>query len=189
MPQHPGRTDYGPGPAELDGDKLSENDVGDAFAAGRGHETTIHLIGGGILALLQIRISKLGLLPTGRDAAWRSRNCSLCLPGADHQATLSPDDMKFHGQRCAAGLCHSPAARRTSTHLLRHPEQLTSRAHPTPMSRSAAACTSAGAQVDRMKRRSSREAVPRFPTVAAMPAAVLHYTGRPHACLDGTAVR
>jgi cytochrome P450 len=171
--------------AEQDGDKLSEDELlAMAFILLiAGHETTVHLIGGGILALLEAPEQKARLL-----ADW-----SLLPPAVEELLRfVCPVQMtdprwvsregEFHGQLLRRGDRIVPmlAAANADPARFDRPEQLDITRSPNPhVAFGTGGHFCLGAQLARVEAQVALEKVlGRFPKLAlAVPASALRYTG------------
>jgi cytochrome P450 len=172
--------------AEEAGDKLSENEL---LAMGfllliAGHETTVHLISGGILALLEAPQEKARLL-----ADWRMLPSAVeellrfVCPVQIAKPRYVRDAGEFHGQPLRRGEYIVPllAAANADPARFDHPEQLDITRSPNPhVGFGTGSHFCLGAQLARVETQVVIEKIfSRFPNLSlAVPAARLRYTGR-----------
>jgi cytochrome P450 len=123
--------------AEQDGDRLSENELlAMAFLLlVAGHETTVHLIGGGVLALLQApeQMARLladpSLVPSAVEELLR-----FVSPVQIAKPRYVRDDLEFYGQPLVRGEVVIPmlASANADPHRFDHPEQMDIARSPNP---------------------------------------------------------
>jgi cytochrome P450 len=172
--------------AEEDGDKLSENELlAMAFLLLlAGHETTVHVIGGGILALLRAPEQKArlladwSLLPSAVEELLR-----FVCPVQVAKPRYVSRDMEFHGRSLRRGDMLIPmlAAANADPIRFEHADRLDIARAPNPhVAFGAGPHFCLGAQLARVETQIAIEKLfTRFPTLAlAVPDDALHYTGR-----------
>jgi cytochrome P450 len=172
--------------AEQDGDKLSEDELlAMAFLLlFAGHETTVHLIGGGILALLEAPeqkarlIADWSLLPPAVEELLR-----FVCPVQMAEARYVNREGEFHGRFLRRGdpILAMLAAANADPARFDRPEQMDVTRSPNPhVAFGTGAHFCLGAQLARVEAQVATEKVlGRFPKLAlAMPASALRYTGR-----------
>jgi cytochrome P450 len=172
--------------AEQDGDKLSENELlAMAFLLlVAGHETTVHLIGGGILALLEAPEQKArltadwSLLPSAVEELLR-----FVCPVQISEERYASRDVQFHGQALRRGdiIVAWLASANSDPARFDHPERLDITRSPNPhVAFGTGAHFCLGAQLARSEAQVVIEKVfTRFPNLSlAVPSAALRYTGQ-----------
>jgi cytochrome P450 len=172
--------------AEQDGDKLSENELlAMAFLLlVAGHETTVHLIGGGILALLDNPEQKARLLanwslaPSAVEELLR-----FVCPVQVAKPRYVSRDLEFHGQALHRGdyMVAMLAAANADPTRFPSPEQMDLTRSPNPhLAFGTGSHFCLGAQLARVEAQVVLEKVfTRFPNLSlAVPDAQLKYTGR-----------
>jgi cytochrome P450 len=172
--------------AEQDGDKLSENELlAMAFLLlVAGYATTVHLIGGGILALLEAPEQKArltadwSLLPSAVEELLR-----FVCPAQISEERYAPCDMQFHGRTLRRGdsIVASLASANSDPACFDHPERLDITRSPNPhVAFGTGAHFCLGAQLARLEAQAAIEKVfSRFPNLSlAVPSDVLRYTGQ-----------
>ena len=172
--------------AEEGGDKLSENELlAMAFLLlFAGHETTVHLIGGGALALLEAPEQKArltadwSLLPSAVEELLR-----FVCPAQISEERYASRDVQFHGQALRRGEVVVPmlASANSDPARFEHPERLDITRSPNPhVAFGTGAHFCLGAQLARIEAQVVIEKLfSRFPNLSlAVPSAALRYTGR-----------
>jgi cytochrome P450 len=172
--------------AEQEGDKLSENELlAMAFLLlVAGHETTVHLLGGGILALLEAPEQKARLmadrelLPTAVEELLR-----FVCPVQITKPRYASRDVAFHGQSLRRGELIIPLLASANADPARfdQPERMDVTRSPNPhVAFGTGAHFCLGAQLARVEAQVVIEKVfTRFPNLSlAVPNAALKYTGR-----------
>src|SRR5262245_27781537 len=172
--------------AEQDGDKLSENELlAMAFLLlVAGHETTVHLIGGGVLALLEAPEQKVRLLadwslaPSAVEELLR-----LVSPGQGAKPRYVRRDLEFHDRPLRRGEILIPmlASANGDPARFESPERMDLARAPNPhVAFGTGMHFCLGAQLARVEAQVVVEKLfTRFPNLSlAMPGATLTYTGR-----------
>jgi cytochrome P450 len=171
--------------AEQDGDKLSENEL---LATAillliAGHETTVHLISGGVLALLQAPEQKARLLadwslvPLAVEELLRFV-CPAQIPRSRHASR----DLEFYGQKLRRGDIITPMLASANADPARFddPERMDITRSPNPhLALGSGVHFCLGAQLARVEAQVVMERLfTRFPELSlAGPASALKYTG------------
>lgn len=172
--------------AEQDGDTLSEDELLSMvfLLLVAGHETTVHLIGGGILALLEAPEQKARLLedwsraPTAVEELLRFLS-----PVQIAKPRYVGRDLEFHGQPLPRGDLIVPmlASANADPHRFEHPERMDLARDPNPhVAFGSGMHFCLGAQLARVETQVVLERLfTRFPNVTlALPGADLRYAGR-----------
>jgi cytochrome P450 len=172
--------------AEQDGDKLSENELlAMAFLLlVAGHETTVHLIGGGVLALLEAPEQKAHLLadwslaPSAVEELLR-----FVSPVQVAKPRYVSRDVEFHGRPLRRGEVLIPmlASANADPARFESPERMDLARAPNPhVAFGSGMHFCLGAQLARVEAQVVlEELLTRFPNLSlAVPGAALKYTGR-----------
>jgi cytochrome P450 len=172
--------------AEQDGDQLSENELLAMvfLLLVAGYATTVHLIGGGILALLEAPEQKArltadwSLVPSAVEELLR-----FVSPAQISEERYANHDVQFHGQALRRGdiVVASLASANSDPARFDHPERLDITRSPNPhVAFGTGAHFCLGAQLARIEAQVAIEKVfSRFPNLSlAVPGDVLRYTGQ-----------
>jgi cytochrome P450 len=172
--------------AEDEGDQLSENELlAMAFLLlVAGHETTVHLVGGGVLALLEAPEQKARLLADWSLApAAVEELLRFVSPVQIAKPRYARHDLEFHGRPLRRGEMLIPMLASANADPARFdgPERLDVTRSPNPhVAFGTGMHFCLGAQLARVEAQVVLEKVfSRFPNLAlAVPASALRYTGR-----------
>jgi cytochrome P450 len=172
--------------AEQDGDKLSESELlAMAFLLlVAGHETTVHLIAGGVLALLEAPeqrarlLAEWSLVPSAVEELLR-----FVSPVQVAKPRYVPRDLEFHGRPLRRGDILIPmlASANADPDRFDHPERMDISRSPNPhVAFGTGMHFCLGAQLARVEAQVVLEKLfTRFPNLSlAVPGSVLKYTGR-----------